>query len=1510
MASNVPAKIGKYDVIDVIGRGGMGIVYKATDPHLDRLVAIKMMIGPFGDNPDFLKRFYREAQSLGGLQHPNIVTVYDLGDYGGNPYLVMQYLEGEPLDSVLRNRRPLSLLEKINITILVCQGLSYAHHRGVVHRDIKPANIMLARDGSVKIFDFGIAHVGDQNVTRTGEIIGTLSYMSPEQVNAKPVDARTDIFSAGVVLYQIYTNHLPFEGESIHATRLKIVHDPPPPLRNFFSTYPAELENILLRALAKDPDERYSSADEFALDLTQLQAQLKQELIRQEMQAAALLLERGDIYKAQDSLLRVLKIDQHHTNATRLIREVQQRIKKEEIVGQVRGLRQRAEEALADHQFETAQECVERAISLDRNNVDLHKLSEEIRTGASRAKKLHDALKRAESAHAEGELDTAKGAAEEALELAPDDTEAKSLYRLIHRDWVERSRQRQMEGFLFQARQEISSRNFSAALDILKKAEALEPEAPQVRALVESAVSGREQERRRRELETITREVEDALNHDDYCRACEKADHGLVRFPGEPRLLKLRSLADRQRQIEERKQFVDEQIAVARNLLQEGRNEELLILLEAALAKVGAEPRLQSLLTIVSENVQRERLERRKAESLQKARNFLRNQEYGDAIRTLEAIVKEVADDVETRDLLERARGEQEASVQKTIRRAQEQSVLDLRIQILEEALRKSPQEAKLQEQLRGVHDLEKLVSSLANEARRLEQAQQYDHALVKWEALRSTYRHYRDLERIIENVRRLREQARTDARKTWIEKSQNALRSADYVRASALVGQAIQEFPRDADLMEIKERAEAGLRLRGKAQEKLADARTFLASQQWERGAETMVRACQIASHDPIIREQAASELLQASKAALEKNWRAAEVMLQRLPEIQPDCITPSDLVSGIAARKHKELVGSSYAAAKRMQSAGDFHGALTEVVHALSTYPDDPSLRELQTVLQERIRHAQETELLERARLRKEAFVQATISRAQQEPALDLRIQILEEALKREPQETRLQQQLRSVQDLSKLVSSIANDARSFEDAHNYDQALRKWEALRAVYRDYPDLDHIVEQVKRRQVQGRTDARANWIKMIQTGLIAGDYERAAEVLRQAKRDFPSDRELADLEDRVRKAADHRVKAQKILGAAEKAVNRAKWKKAAESFELAFETAKPDPLIRDQVLRGLLQAADAALQSDCQSAEMLVDQAIRVQPESPLLGPVKTRIENRKREHLTEQCLNDALRCQRAGDSQGALRALDRGLSALPSELRLLECRQQLENQMRKREDEQRPPREQEQRRSETGRSQSEGLATRIFVHGNNASPSNIEVPRDSLEPAPPRGERPAAGMPSGSVEPANIEPTQRWDTLQDFTLQTIERQLATFIGPLAKILVKRAASKATNSDELYALLAESLERDADRLAFLSGKAKLTPDKAKGQPRIESPQLSAEGAPLTSSSPLELTPAAIDQAARVLAPYVGPISAVLVRKAAKRADSLRSLYLLLAEHVEAGARRVRFLRDAGFPDA
>src|ERR1700758_895977 len=326
MAAKKPAKIGKYDVIDVIGRGGMGIVYKATDPFLDRLVAIKMMTGGYSDNPDLLKRFFREAQSTGSLQHPNIVTVFELGDHEGNPYLVMEYLEGESLDSIITSHQQLSLLEKINFIIEVCHGLSHAHRRGIVHRDIKPANIMVSKEGVVKIVDFGIAHIGAKNVTKTGQIMGSVSYMAPEQVNGKPVDARTDIFSTGVVLYQLFTYRHPFDGESTAATLLKIIHDPPPPLKDFVPDYPPEIETIIFKALAKNRDERYHSADDLALDLSQLQGQLKQEIIGKHLQEVALLLEKSELHKAKDQLLQALKIDRQNTEANLLLREVQQRI--------------------------------------------------------------------------------------------------------------------------------------------------------------------------------------------------------------------------------------------------------------------------------------------------------------------------------------------------------------------------------------------------------------------------------------------------------------------------------------------------------------------------------------------------------------------------------------------------------------------------------------------------------------------------------------------------------------------------------------------------------------------------------------------------------------------------------------------------------------------------------------------------------------------------------------------------------------------------------------------------------------------------------------------------------------------------------------------------------------------------------------------------------------------------------------------------------------------------------
>jgi eukaryotic-like serine/threonine-protein kinase len=240
MANPIPEKIGKYKVIGRLGQGGMGTVYKAHDPNLDRLVAIKILAGGLTDDPAYRQRFYREAQATANLRHPNIVTIYDLGEHEDRPYLVMEYLEGHTLDGSW-SWQGFELAQKLNVVIGVCHGLQHAHQRGVVHRDIKPGNVMVLGDGTPKIVDFGLAHIaqsGDRNLTRTGQIMGSLNYMSPEQVQGLPGDPRSDIFSTGVVLYELVTGNSPFKSDNDFETLSKVLKQEPPSLGKFLLGYP------------------------------------------------------------------------------------------------------------------------------------------------------------------------------------------------------------------------------------------------------------------------------------------------------------------------------------------------------------------------------------------------------------------------------------------------------------------------------------------------------------------------------------------------------------------------------------------------------------------------------------------------------------------------------------------------------------------------------------------------------------------------------------------------------------------------------------------------------------------------------------------------------------------------------------------------------------------------------------------------------------------------------------------------------------------------------------------------------------------------------------------------------------------------------------------------------------------------------------------------------------------------------------------------------------------------
>ncbi len=254
-------QIGKYRVLAKIGQGSMGEVYKGHDPFLNRFVAVKTITASLGADEEIRKRFLREAQSAALLNHPNIITVYDFGEEQGKIYMAMELLEGRDLKDLIGSHSLGDLQQKLDIMDQICDGLAFAHANDLVHRDLKPANIHVQPTGQVKILDFGLARLSSSSMTRTGMVMGTPHYMSPEQVRGEKVDARSDTFSLGAVFYELLSGRRPFDGDSMHTVLFHVLQDQPEPLRHWVDV-PTILVELVERALLKDPTRRFQNAEQ------------------------------------------------------------------------------------------------------------------------------------------------------------------------------------------------------------------------------------------------------------------------------------------------------------------------------------------------------------------------------------------------------------------------------------------------------------------------------------------------------------------------------------------------------------------------------------------------------------------------------------------------------------------------------------------------------------------------------------------------------------------------------------------------------------------------------------------------------------------------------------------------------------------------------------------------------------------------------------------------------------------------------------------------------------------------------------------------------------------------------------------------------------------------------------------------------------------------------------------------------------------------------------------------
>lgn len=332
--------LGRYRILGELGRGAMGVVYRAVDPMIEREVALKTLHAELP--PDIAGevrvRFLREARSAGRLSHPNIVTIYDVGEDGGAAYIAMELLEGPSLAQMLKERQRIPFHSAADVIAQVADALHHAHQHSIVHRDVKPANVVVSRTGRAKLTDFGVAYVPASDVTQHGSALGSPRYMAPEQVLGQAIDARADIFSLGVVLYEVLTRRTPFEwpgDTTVYALMQRIAGEPHPPLRQIDAEIPAGFDRIMDRALAKRPQDRYQSAAEFASDLrnyhslgggTEFAKTVPQEILRPPAAAAEEQKMRNQLIGDLDQFAKNFEAQE----AARLRAEQEARLKKEQ----------------------------------------------------------------------------------------------------------------------------------------------------------------------------------------------------------------------------------------------------------------------------------------------------------------------------------------------------------------------------------------------------------------------------------------------------------------------------------------------------------------------------------------------------------------------------------------------------------------------------------------------------------------------------------------------------------------------------------------------------------------------------------------------------------------------------------------------------------------------------------------------------------------------------------------------------------------------------------------------------------------------------------------------------------------------------------------------------------------------------------------------------------------------------------------------------------------------------
>jgi serine/threonine-protein kinase len=901
------AKLGKYELIGELGRGGMGIVYRARDPIINRLVALKTITAGVADYPNLLARFYREAQSAGGLQHPNIVTIYDMGEESGTPYIAMELIEGESLEQVIASRPDLPLSLKLTYAIQACRAFDYAHKRGIVHRDIKPANVMLSKDGTVKVVDFGIARVLESSKTQTGMLMGTFAYMSPEQYHGEHADERSDIWSFGVLLFELLTYQRPFSGDAPAALMNKICQQAPTPLHEVAPDCPPELEAVLDRIFQKSPADRYQTMEDLLVELDPICKSFQSATVLKLVEQAGDLVKQGNHSQARDVLRQALQIESTNTQARSLLERVNLELKRALIRPKAQLFVEKGLELLAQGKIQEARVEAENALKLDTNFEAAQDLKHRVQVELDRFRLIAEYLDTAKLRLAEGLPEMAEEPLAKVLQLDPSNQPAKALQEQVERDKLLRERRLRLMDRLQQARSLWTVQNYKQCIEILTELREEFPREEEVLRLLETAREDYAEQSKRRTLER------------------------------------------------------------AKGILAAGRHEECTALLLDLQEEFPGDREISELLAGVRED----QANQRRLKSLAEARRLFTGRQYDECLTLLAALQQEFPTYPEFARLAEAARedkakqyrldGIAKAGKLLAARRYEECSAL---LTELQERFPQDDEIARLLNSLQEDEAEQNKLQSLA-EARNLLASRRYDESLAQLTRLQEQYPGDAEILRLIETLRTDQAEQR---KLRDLEQARNLLGDEHYNESIALLTKLQEEFGGD-EIAKLLARARKD-RAEKEMYEKLAQARAHLAASRFSEALTVLEGLLRVSPNDAAVQKLLKlvqrDQEKQSKLDRLQQEWEELKklVATKKYPEVIAraekllvEFPGDSDLVRFVEFARNQQtqlerevLLRKNCDSIQALIGENRFEDAVRAATAALRTFPGNEEIRRLQ--------------------------------------------------------------------------------------------------------------------------------------------------------------------------------------------------------------------------------------------------------------------------------------------------------------------------------------------------------------------------------------------------------------------------------------------------------------------------------------------------------------------------------------------------------------------------------